>query len=614
MAGQSEATTHISVFTTRVDTLFGVSFLTLAPEHPLVAQLTTPAQAEAVAAFQAQVKLKTELERNAEGKEKAGVFTGAFALHPFTQQPVPIWIGDYVLLEYGTGAVMGVPAHDERDFAFAQRYELPVLTVVQPTTGEALAQPLQQAFTAAGVLVNSASFSGLSSAEAKLAIAEALEAQALGQKKVQYRLRDWLVSRQRYWGCPIPIIHCEACGPVTVPEDQLPVRLPEDVAFSGKGGSPLASHSAFSQVACPQCGNPHAKRETDTMDTFVCSSWYYLRFMQPNNSEVAFDPQVAAHWLPVDQYVGGIEHAVLHLLYARFFTLALHRGGLLGGAQGPREPFKRLLTQGMVLKDGSKMSKSKGNIVSPEAIIASYGADTARFFILSDSPPEADFEWKDSAIEGCYKFLNRLWHTLVALEPHVATAYTEPNHEALPTGAWKELSRQTHQTIAGVTQDIEANYQFNTVVSKLRQFANTLNQLPLEELALTPEVPEACAVLSHAVFSLVKLLAPLVPHFAEGWWQRLHGASVASPVASIHLQAWPVACAKALVADTVTVVVQVNGKLRDNFEVPLNHPKEALEALALAAPKAQAFLQGQQVVKVVVVPNKLVNIVVKPLA
>jgi leucyl-tRNA synthetase len=496
-------------------------------------------------------------------------------------------------MEYGTGAVMAVPAHDERDFAFANTFGLEIKEVVRPTSQKEVA-PLTEAFTGEGLLVNSGEFDGLANVQAKAAIVEKGVNDGFAEKKIHYRLRDWLVSRQRYWGAPIPMIHCEDCGTVPVPEADLPVRLPEDVEFSPTGGSPLAKHEAWLNVPCPQCGKP-ARRETDTMDTFVCSSWYFLRFIDPNNAEQIFSPELVNRWMSVDQYVGGVEHAILHLMYSRFFTMALHDAGLIQH----EEPFKNLLTQGMVLKDGSKMSKSKGNIVSPVDIIAKFGADTARFFILSDSPPEADFDWKDSAVEGCYKFLRRVWQTMTTHKQALNFAKPQAVEYASLEGEARLLYQATQKAVAGITNDLDNGFQFNTLIAKLREFANALAKY-------TPAPESDDVVWNDAVSTYLKLLAPVAPHFCEALWEKFGGEG------SIHLQAWPVANAAALVADEVTIIFQVNGKLRDKAVVPNNTPKETLEALAMASEHVQRFLVDAVIVKTIVVPNKLVNIVVKP--
>jgi leucyl-tRNA synthetase len=615
-AVQGHDATFIDIYTTRPDTLYGATYMALAPEHPLVAQLTTEAQRPAVEAYQQQAKHLSEIERTSTSKPKSGVWTGAYAVNPVNGEALPVWISDYVLLDYGTGAVMAVPAHDERDFAFAKTFDLPIVEVIENPTAKG--DVLNEAYTGAGLLINSGLHTGLDNTQAKEAIVDWLAERGDGKKRINFRLRDWLVSRQRYWGAPIPIIHCDDCGDVPVPDDQLPVRLPNDVAFTGQG-NPLASSESFINVPCPKCGKP-ARRETDTMDTFVCSSWYYLRFLDPHNAEAAFDPATVARWMPVNQYVGGIEHAILHLLYSRFIMHALHAGGLTGDV---KEPFKKLLTQGMVLKDGSKMSKSKGNIVSPVAIMEQYGADTARFFILSDSPPASDFDWKDSAVEGCYKFLNRLWAAVMDKADATTLAPVAVTYANLQ-GDDRALYQQVNRTIAGVTADLDVEFQFNTVVSKLRELVNSLakyNPLPSGEGRVrddhatpiegfpspqpSPEGRGSNVVWSHAIQSLLVLLAPLTPHLAEELWHRLGGAG------SVHNQPWPTVDEAALVADAVTVVVQVNGKLRDKFEVPLGLPASELEALAWTQPKVIEHTEGKDRVKVIVVPDKLVNIVVK---
>jgi leucyl-tRNA synthetase len=584
----------ITVFTTRPDTVMGVSYVVLAPEHPLVETLTTTEQAALVTAYRDSVKRLTEQDRASVTREKTGVFTGSYAQHPLSGKSIPIWIADYVLLEYGTGCVMGVPAHDQRDYAFAKTYELPILPVIQPASGTH--DFSGEAYTAAGVMSQSGDdLEGLASEEGKLRLVAKAEALGLGKKKIQYRLRDWLVSRQRYWGSPIPIVYCPDCGEVPVPEDQLPVKLPEDVTFTGKGRSPLADHPDFLKTTCPKCGNPHARRETDTMDTFVCSSWYYLRFLDPKNTEAPFSTEIAKRWMPVNQYVGGVEHAILHLLYSRFFMMALQDGNWVSG----KEPFQCLLTQGMVLKDGSKMSKSKGNIVSPEAIIKDYGADTARFFILSDSPPEADFDWKDSAIEGCYRFLNKVWRWFTEQQ---ASLNQTSGVEALPAydslnASSRALLQHTEKAIAKISQDIGEAYQFNTVISQLRTFFNELSAVDTSTVDAT--------ILRYAAENFLKLLSPVTPHLTEELWHRLGQKTL------IHQTDWPVVkVPQALQADTVTVVVQIQGKVRDKFDTAPGRSVADLETEAFQREKVLHWLEGKTPKKVIVVPDKLVNIVV----
>lgn len=581
----------IPIYTTRPDTIFGVTYMVLAPEHPLVPELTTPEHREAVDAYREEARRKTEIERTAAEREKTGVPLGSMVKNPYTGEEVPLWIADYALLEYGTGAVMAVPAHDERDHAFAKRFGLPIRQVIQhpdmPVSVET------EAYIEPGVMINSGQFTGLPSESAKQQITQYADENGFGRFRVQYRLRDWLVSRQRYWGAPIPVVYCDACGVVPVPDEQLPVVLPVDVDFSVQGQSPIATSPTFVNTQCPTCRGS-ARRETDTMDTFVCSSWYFLRFIDPLNDKAVFDSQTVNAWMNVDQYVGGIEHAILHLLYSRFFTMVLHDQGLINF----EEPFENLLTQGMVLKDGAKMSKSKGNTVDPDEVFNAYGADTARFFILSDSPPGNDFDWKDAGVEGCYKFLRRLWRVVVDNQSAIDLSLAAPSYESL-SGAQRDLYQLVNQTTAGVTQDITQEFQFNTVISKIRELVNGMSRYQ----------PVASGgkdtVFSHGVLSLLKLLAPIAPHITEELWQKLGGSG------SIHDQAWPVADTSALVADMVEVVFQVNGKVRDKAQVSAGTDKTELEKLALANERVQKFMEGKPPVKVIVVPDKLVNLVVR---
>lgn len=579
----------IPIFTTRPDTIFGVTYMVLAPEHPLVELLASEEYRESVSQYVENTKLKTEIERTASDKEKSGVPLGVNAINPYNGELVPIWVGDYVLVEYGTGAVMAVPAHDERDFEFAKKFNLPIKRVIENPANPG--QPLEAFYTDAGVLVNSGEFTGLPSEEAKEKITKLAQDKAFGKEKIQYRLRDWLVSRQRYWGTPIPIIYCDKCGTVPVPDEDLPVRLPKDVDFSVQGMSPVATSSSFKHAPCPQCGTM-ARRETDTMDTFVDSSWYFLRYIDPHNETKPFEPQLIHQWMPVDQYVGGIEHAILHLMYSRFFMMALNDSGWTE----QDEPFKNLLTQGMVLKDGSKMSKSKGNIVDPDAIFKEFGADTARFFILSDSPPQADFDWKESAVEGCFKFLCRVWRSIMDNKESINFNLPVPAYEEI-SGAPRELFQWSNRTAAGVTKDIDTQFQFNTVISKIREFVNFLSKYK--------PTPEPDAVYSHAVLTLLKVMAPITPHMAEELWQLLGG------VGALYEQSWPTWDPAATQADMVEIVVQINGKVRDKFTVASGLNQKELEDLARNRPKVIQQVGEQQIVKVIVVPNKLVNMVVK---
>ena len=580
----------IEVFTTRPDTVFGLSYMVLAPEHPLVEKLIAGTKYEAdVRAFVKEVQQMTEVERASTELEKKGIFIGAHVVSPADGKIVPILVGNYIIYEYGTGAVMGVPAHDERDFLFAKKYDLPITIVVMPEGKELRVEDMTEASKANGIMVNSGQFNGMKNEDAKKAIVDYLAEKGMGEMKVNFRLRDWLISRQRFWGAPIPIIYCDHCGTVPVPEDQLPVMLPHDVDFKPTGESPLKYMEEFVNTTCPICGRP-ARRETDTMDTFVCSSWYYLRYTDARNDKEAFAKENADHWMNVDQYIGGVEHAILHLLYARFFTKVLYDMGLVS----VDEPFQNLLTQGMVLMDGSKMSKSKGNIVSPEAIIDKFGADTARLFILFAAPPERDLEWNDQAVEGCYRFINRVWRFVY---DYVQSRGCENAEAGELSRKDKDMRRLVHTTIKRVTDDAGTRFNFNTAISAIMELVNGLYQY--REVAGYNK-----AVMAEAVDTLVLLLAPFIPHVTEELWQDLgHGESV-------HKQKWPVVDEAALVADEVTVIVQVNGKVRDKILMPVNLDKAETEKMVLAQPKIAEILTGKEVKKVVVVPDKLVNVVV----
>jgi leucyl-tRNA synthetase len=568
---------ELPVFTTRPDTLFGATFFVLAPEHPLATELTAGTEHEAeVAAYIRHTAARSAVER--ETKEKDGVFTGRYAINPVNGEPIPIWVADYVLMEYGTGAIMAVPAHDERDHAFAERYGLDVRQVVAPAGGAA---PEDGAFVAHSeneVLVNSGEFTGLPAPEGKQAITAWLAERELGEATIGYRLRDWLLSRQRYWGCPIPIVHCDACGIVAVPDDQLPVVLPEIEDYTPKGRSPLAAAEDWVATTCPSCGGP-ARRETDTMDTFVDSSWYFLRYADARNDDAAWDPQIVDYWLPVKQYIGGIEHAVLHLLYARFFTKVLNDMELLGF----REPFSRLFTQGMIYRHGAKMSKSKGNVVSPDEAIARYGADALRLYILYMGPAEQDKEWSDAGIEGTARLLDRIWR--VALE-----VAARGSVEAPPDG---DLVRAAHRTIDRVTDDVLRRFQFHTPIAALFELVN--------EIYKVKDDPAHAGEVRFATETAVSLIQPYAPHVAEELWERLgHTRLWETP--------WPVADPALVASETVEVVVQVNGRLRDRLHVPIGTSEDELVALALASERVQAHVSGQPK-KTIVVPDRLVNLV-----
>ena len=585
---------EIPVYTTRPDTVYGITYMVVAPEYKDIDKLTTPENKKAVEEYQSYARKASEIERLSTERTKTGVPLGTHVINPFTGDKVPLWTSDYVLIEYGTGAVMAVPAHDERDFAFAKKFNLPIKRVIENPSNPG--EELREAYVDPGVLVNSQSFNGLENTKAKEEIIKYAEEKGFGESKTQYRLRDWLISRQRYWGAPIPVVYCEHCGIQPVDEKDLPVLLPTDIDITVQGKSPIVTSPTFMKTTCPKCGGP-ATRETDTMDTFICSSWYYLRYVDPHNTELPFSKDKVNYWLPVNQYVGGIEHAILHLLYSRFFTKALRDRGLLNFD----EPFTNLLTQGMVLKYGSKMSNSKGNTVDPDEIFKNYGADTARLFILSDSPPQRDLDWSDSGVDGCYKFLNRVWRLIYALKDVVSLDYKLPELGDLSEES-ENLLRETHIAIKKVSQDISHEFQFNTAISKIREFVNILYEYTNSK----KEYSDADkAVLSFAMESLIKLMSPIVPHITEEAWCDLGGKD------SVHLSEWPKYDEKLAVTKSITVVIQVNGKLRDKLEVEPDLDKSILEKLALENEKAKAFMEGKQVVKVIVVPNRLVNIVVK---
>lgn len=580
----------IRVFTTRPDTLFGATFMSLAPEHPQALELTTPEQRVEVEAFIDKVKKTDLIARTADDQEKEGVFTGSFCINPTTGANIPIYLANFVLVEYGTGAVMAVPTHDQRDFEFAKKYNLGLKVVIQPE-GEILdADTMTVAFTEAGTMINSAQFDGQKSDAAKEAIATWLEGQGKGKKTVNYRLRDWGVSRQRYWGTPIPIIYCDCCGAVPVPDKDLPVVLPHDVEFTGEGGSPLATLDSFTKVDCPLCGKP-ARRETDTMDTFVESSWYFLRYCCPDFEGGMLDKARAGYWMSVDQYIGGIEHAVLHLLYARFFTKVMRDLGYID----VDEPFTNLLTQGMVIKDGAKMSKSKGNVVDPDALIKHYGADTARMFSLFAAPPEKDLDWNEQGVEGCYRFLNRVWKlTHDNMETTLVAPVLDP---ATLTDEERTLRRAVHKTLKKVTEDIDERFHFNTAIAAVMELMNTLQGARMNS-------PQAAAVMKEALELVITMLAPFVPHIAEELWQQLGHKTPLSETS------WPVWDAEAVLDEELLVVVQVNGKLRSKLSVAVGIDEETIKQMALADEKIRGFTDGTQIRKVIYVPGKLVNIVV----
>jgi leucyl-tRNA synthetase len=581
----------IAIFTTRPDTLYGVTFMSIAPEHPMVETLVQgKPQAEEVRAFCQRVMREDKAERTDESREKEGIFTGAYAVNPLNNERVPVWVGNFVLMDYGTGAIMSVPAHDQRDFEFAKKYGLPVRVVIQNGSKDLDGSTMKQAYVEEGDMVNSGPFDGTPNVKGKAAVAEHVEQKSMGKRTVNWRLRDWGISRQRYWGTPIPIVYCDKCGTVPVPEKDLPVRLPVDVEFTGKGLSPLAESKAFRETICPTCGGP-ARRETDTMDTFVDSSWYFLRYCSPKHAAAPFEKKSAGYWMSVDQYIGGIEHAVLHLLYARFFTKVVRDLGLFDGD----EPFQNLLTQGMVIKDGAKMSKSKGNVVDPDFIITKYGADTARLFSLFAAPPERDLEWNDQGVDGAYRFLHRIW--AITYKFHADIAGVAPAGSAAKGDS---LFRKTHLTIKKVTEDIERQFQFNTAIAAMMELVNEMYDYTSGgKLSYNTQLP----VLRSAIEALTLLISPFAPHFAEEIWGALGNAGTVAQAS------WPAFDPAAIVATEVTVVVQVNGKVRSKLTLPAGTSDKDIEIAALADPKVKEHLAGKAPKKVIVVQGKLVSVV-----
>ena len=588
IAGSDEL---ISVFTTRPDTVFGVTYMVLAPEHPLVEKLAqnTP-EAAAVNEFLDKMRHLSDIARASTELEKEGVFTGAYAINPMNGEEVPIWIANYVLMDYGTGAIMAVPAHDQRDFEFARKYGLPIRVVIQGEDTPLDGADLTEAYEGDGKMVNSGLFDGLSVEAGKAAVIDYMEKNGIGSRAVNYRLRDWLISRQRYWGAPIPIVYCQECGIVPVPEEDLPVLLPEDVEFKPSGESPLNYVSSFYETTCPGCGGK-ARRETDTMDTFVCSSWYFDRFCSPHEDKQPFARAAVDYWMPVDQYIGGVEHAILHLMYARFFTKFLYDIKWLSC----QEPFTNLLTQGMVLKDGSKMSKSKGNVVSPEDIINTYGADTARLFILFASPPDRDLEWSDAGVEGAYRFLNRVWR-LVGDYRKVLQKQDSIGSEL--DEATRQLRFKTHAIIKKVTEDIENRFNFNTAISAIMELSNQLG-------AYRDHPRPHAGVVREAVETLLLLLSPFSPHICEELWHMIGHEN------SICLMSRPKYEKDALVQSEVEMVVQINGKVRDRIMVATGSDDETVRQQCLQSPRVLQQLEGKTVQKFIIVPGKLVNIVAR---
>lgn len=580
----------LDIFTTRPDTLYGVTYMVLAPEHPYVKELTAGTQYEpAVAAYLDRVQHMTDIERTSTANEKTGEFIGRYAINPVNGKKVPIYISDYVLMDYGTGAIMAVPAHDQRDFEFAKKFGLDIIPVVDTDEPEIDVYNLKEAFAAEGNMINSEMFTGMNNKEAIVKIIDYLEEKGIGKKSINYRLRDWLISRQRYWGTPIPMIYCDSCGWVPEKEENLPVLLPTDVEFTGKGESPLTTSKTFAHAVCPKCGKP-ARREMDTMDTFLDSSWYFLRYCDAKNDKEAFNPDKVKYWMSVDQYIGGVEHAILHLMYARFFQMALYDLGLVN----TEEPFINLLTQGMVIKDGKKMSKSIGNVVSPAEIIEKYGADTARLFILFAAPPERELDWSDKGVEGSYRFLNRVHRLVFEFAEQCKSA---PAQYKLENKADKELAYAMNYTIKKVSDDVGGRFNFNTAISSIMELVN--------EMYKYKEGTINQGLFKAAIENLVLVLSPFTPHICEEMWEHLGHDTF------IYSEAWPVCDESALVRDTIEIVVQINGKVKEKMDIPAGLGKDELEKLAMENEKVQKLTSGKNVVKVIAVPGKLVNIVVK---
>ncbi|MCX7816317.1 MAG: leucine--tRNA ligase [Syntrophales bacterium] len=617
---------EIKVFTTRQDTIFGATFMLIAAEHPLVMELVKGKDREIeVREWVDKIKKQDKILRTSDFYEKEGIFLGTYCLNPVTKRKMPIYAANFVLADYGTGCVMAVPAHDQRDFEFARKYNLPIIIVIQPHQKALNIQTMERAYEGDGVLVNSGPFNGLENRDAMDKIADYLEKMGLGKRTVQYRLRDWGISRQRYWGAPIPVVYCDKCGIVTVPEEDLPVILPKDVEFTGEGGSPLAKNEAFLNTSCPNCRGP-AKRETDTMDTFVESSWYFNRFCCANyDKKPGLDREKLDYWMPVDQYIGGIEHAILHLLYSRFYTKVLRDFGILGFD----EPFINLLTQGMVCKESTKcpthgylypyevengkckhcqlpvvigkvekMSKSLKNVVDPDYLVEKYGADTVRMFCLFAAPPEKDLEWNDQGVEGIFRFLNRAWRIIVDYLDEIKNIPTCSSPEAIE-GEIKALRKKTHQTVRKVTRDIEDRYHFNTAISAIMELVNALYATP------KPSDSLGLSVIRETIETLLKLLSPIVPHFAEELWSHLGMREMLCNTP------WPEYDPAVATEEEITIVVQVNGKVRSRITVPADEEENTIKSLALADERVQKFTAGKTIVKEFYVPKKLINIVVK---
>lgn len=583
----------LQIYTTRPDTLFGVTYMVLAPEHPYVKELTDGTEYEAeVKAYQEECLHKSEIERTSLTKEKTGVFTGSYAINPVNGNRVPIYISDYVMMDYGTGAIMAVPAHDQRDFEFAKKFDLEIIPVVDTEDPEVDIHDLKNAFVAEGTMINSGKYTGMNNKEAIRQITKDLEEAGLGKSQVNYKLRDWLISRQRYWGCPIPMVYCDDCGWVPEKDENLPVKLPIDVEFTGKGDSPLKTSKVFGETICPCCGKK-ATREFDTMDTFVDSSWYFLRYCDARNAEKPFDKKKVDYWMNVDQYIGGVEHAILHLLYARFFQMVMHDLGLVDA----EEPFENLLTQGMVIKDGAKMSKSLGNVVSPEEIQAKYGADTARLFILFAAPPEKELDWSDAGVEGSYRFLNRVYRLVQEYVNEIRGDFKSDAPIEILNGEDKALNFQLNSTIKKVTEDAGGRFSFNTAISSIMELVNAMYKYKQGEV----NVP----LYNDAIEKLILILNPFVPHITEEMWSDLGHQQ------RVYQQNWPKYDAKSLELEEVEIIIQINGKLKDKMVFEKNMAKDVIEEAARGSEKVQEAIGEKNIVKTIVVPNKLINFVVK---
>ncbi len=580
----------MDVFTTRPDTLYGVTYMVMAPEHPYLKELVAGSEyEEPVKAYIDKVQHMSDIERTSTTNEKTGQFTGRYAINPLTGRKVPIFISDYVLMDYGTGAIMAVPAHDQRDFDFAKKFDLEIIPVVDSDDPEVDVYDLKAAFAAEGTMINSDIFNGMNNKEAIEKIIDYLEEKKIGKKSINYKLRDWLISRQRYWGTPIPMIHCDDCGWVPEKEENLPVLLPADVQFTGRGESPLATSKTFVNTTCPVCGKP-ARRELDTMDTFLDSSWYFLRYCDPKNTEAPFGKDKVDYWMNVDQYIGGVEHAILHLMYARFFQMALYDLGLAS----TEEPFRNLLTQGMVIKDGAKMSKSLGNVVSPAEIIEKYGADTARLFILFAAPPERELDWSDKGVEGSFRFINRVYRMVYDFSQNFDEV---PERYEISSDADKSMAYWLNYAIKKVSDDIGERFNFNTAISTIMELVNEMYRY--KEGTVNPGLYGA------AIRDLIVMLAPFVPHVTEEMWEHLGYEG------SVHDQSWPEYDEKALVKDTVEIVVQVNGKIKEKLDIAGGLSREEMEKTVMENERVKGLIEGKNVVKVIAVPGKLINIVVK---